>query len=106
MATRIRHSQAGACTISLSSARVFRILLLQEFNRNKLLILTESSKHNGSTITSTLKQLSLEHDIPLSTLKRNALRLRHLGLVDFGTTSERRDLAITRTGTELLQLID
>jgi RIO-like serine/threonine protein kinase len=105
MATRNKYMQAGACDGSRSCVGLFRALLLKELNKNKIIILRRASGTYKSSVTSALRELSNTYGIPLSTLKQSACSLKNLGLIEYGTAEEPKELTITKTGINALKLM-
>lgn len=82
-----------------SGSEKLRPVLLRCINPKQILILSEISKKSGETATTLLIRLSLEHSLPLSTLKLNMKKLISLGLV-----LQENSKPVTLTGAGLLLL--
>lgn len=67
----------------------FRNLILRTLNDNQMLILDAVASRERS-LTSILKELSVECGVPLSTLKLNARILRELNLISYGSVWNKR----------------
>ncbi len=81
-----------------------RRLILRTLNDNQLLVLNAIAERNQS-LTSLLKKLSEEYDIPLSTLKLNARILRDLNLITYGSIHERRVAKLKDLGMFIMQVM-
>lgn len=57
-------------------------------------------------MTSLLRSLSEEWEIPLSTLKLNARILRELNLISYGSIREKRDAQVEKLGSFVLGLLE
>jgi len=57
-------------------------------------------------MTSLLRSLSEEWEIPLSTLKLNARILRELNLISYGSIREKRDAQVEKLGNFVLGLLE
>jgi len=57
-------------------------------------------------MTSLLRSLSEEWEIPLSTLKLNARILRELNLISYGSIHEKRDAQVEKLGSFVLGLLE
>jgi hypothetical protein len=57
-------------------------------------------------MTSLLRVLSEECDVPLSTLKLNGRILRELNLISYGSTREKRNAKVEALGAFVLRLLD
>jgi len=57
-------------------------------------------------MTSLLRSLSEEWEIPLSTLKLNARILRELNLISYGSIREKRDAQVEKLGSFVLGLME
>jgi len=57
-------------------------------------------------MTSLLRSLSEEREIPLSTLKLNARILRELNLISYGSIREKRDARVEKLGSFVLGLLE
>ncbi len=91
---------------SRASEVVLRRLLLRALNRNQRLILQAVSEIRLATITSILRFLSREFNIPLSTLKLNARILKELGLIDFGNTKQIKAAKLTPAGELVVTILN
>jgi len=80
----------------------FGLVLRRSLNNNQILILTEIDKGAGKTITATLKYISRDSGISLSTLKLNAKILRELGLIIY---AEYRAAELTEFGAVIFNFI-
>jgi len=58
------------------------------------------------SLTSTLKQLSEEYGIPLSTLKLNARILRELKLISYGSIHNKRSARLENLGSFVVDLVN
>jgi hypothetical protein len=58
------------------------------------------------SLTSTLKQLSEEYGIPLSTLKLNARILRELKLISYGSIHNKRSARLENLGNFVVDLVN
>ena len=76
--------------------------LLKAITKKQILLLSEIRRNNGNTITSLLTALSSESGIPLSTLKRSALILRQLELIDY---SDFMPVNLTKSGSLILDMV-
>ena len=76
--------------------------LLKAITKKQILLLSEIRRNNGNTITSLLTALSSESGIPLSTLKRSALILRQLELIEY---SDFMPVSLTKTGSLILEMV-
>lgn len=90
--------------ISRSGISDLRNLILRTLNDNQLLILTNVARQR-KTMTSLLRALSEECDIPLSTLKLNGRILRELNLISYGSTRDKRNAKVEALGTFVLRLL-
>ncbi|MGD2200269.1 MAG: hypothetical protein PVJ38_01390 [Candidatus Bathyarchaeota archaeon] len=57
------------------------------------------------SITSLLRRLSVEHSVPLSTLKLNARILRRLNLISYGSRQVERYAEVEKLGSFVLRLL-
>ena len=97
----------GGCVstpISTGGVNDLRRLILRTLNENQLLILASVASQRRS-LTSLLKDLSEEREIPLSTLKLNARILRELNLISYGSTREKRLAEVEKLGSFVLRLL-
>ena len=81
-----------------------RVLILRTLNDNQLLVLNAVAEREQS-LTSLLKQLSEEYQIPLSTLKLNARILRELNLISYGSIRHKRTAQLESLGKFILRLL-
>jgi len=58
------------------------------------------------SLTSTLKQLSEEYGIPLSTLKLNARILRELKLISYGSIHNKQSARLENLGSFVVGLVN
>jgi hypothetical protein len=79
-------------------------LILRTLNDNQLLVLN-AIEENDQSLTSLLKQLSIEYGIPLSTLKLNARILRELNLISYGSIHNKRSAQLENLGKFVLSLL-
>ena len=75
----------------------FRNLILRTINDNQMLILNAVASRERS-LTSILKELSVECGVPLSTLKLNARILRGLNLISYGYVWDKRTAKLETLG--------
>ncbi len=75
----------------------FRNLILRTLNDNQILILNAVASRERS-LTSILKELSVECGVPLSTLKLNARILRELNLISYGSVWNKRAAKLETLG--------
>jgi hypothetical protein len=97
----------GGCVstpISTGGVNDLRRLILRTLNDNQLLILTSIASQRRS-LTSLLKDLSEDREIPLSTLKLNARILRELNLISYGSTREKKTAEVEKLGSFVLRLL-
>jgi len=97
----------GGCAstpISTGGVNDLRRLILRTLNENQLLILTSVASQRRS-LTSLLKDLSEEREIPLSTLKLNARILRELNLISYGSIREKKTAEVEKLGSFVLRLL-
>jgi hypothetical protein len=78
--------------------------MLRTLNDNQLLLLNAISERNQS-LTSLLKQLSVEYGIPLSTLKLNARILRELNMINYGSVRERKEAELNDLGRFVMSVM-
>ena len=57
-------------------------------------------------MTSLLRSLSEEWEIPLSTLKLNARILRELNLISYGSIHDKRNARVEKLGSFVLELLE
>ena len=69
----------------------------------RLLIISKLASCRGRSITSVLRELSIVHGIPISTLKLNAAKLRELGIIDFGSRDEERPALLSAKGFAIIR---
>lgn len=69
----------------------------------RLLIISKIASRRGRSITSVLRELSIVHGIPISTLKLNAAKLRELGIIDFGSKGEERPALLSDEGFAIIR---
>ena len=81
-----------------------RRLILRTLNDNQILILSTVSRQRRS-MTSLLKSLSEESDVPLSTLKLNARILREFNLISYGSTRRRPEARLCPLGSFVIRLL-
>ena len=96
--------ERASAPISKGSIADLRRLVLRTLNDNQILILSNVAKHRKS-ITSLLRSLSEEFDIPLSTLKLNARILRELNLISYGSAEGVRKAELRALGSFILSLL-
>ena len=97
----------GGCAstpISTGGVNDFRNLILRTLNDNQLLILNAVATHDRS-LTSLLKELSEECEIPLSTLKLNARILRELKLISYGSIRNKRAAQLEVLGSFIFGIV-
>lgn len=82
-----------------------RRVLFRAFNKNQLIILWELSNGHRRSISSLLRAISNEMNIPLSTLKLNAKILKELGLIDFGDGKTFKLATLTHPGKVIMKII-
>ena len=90
--------------ISMGGVDGLRNLILRTLNDNQLLVLNKISEKD-QTLTSLLKQISTEYEIPLSTLKLNARILRELNLISYGNIHVKRTAQLESLGKFILRLL-
>ena len=73
-------------------------------NKNQTLILNEIS-NNEENITETLRKISKNTNIPISTLKLNSQILKDLDLIEFGSSSKFQLAKLTDFGNDVLKII-
>ena len=97
----------GRASVPISSGGVdnLRNLILRTLNDNQLLVLNAVSERDQS-LTSTLKQLSEEYGIPLSTLKLNARILRELKLISYGSIHNKQSARLENLGSFVVGLVN
>lgn len=79
-----------------------RKTLLKALCEKQILLLDEIRKNNGNTITSLLTRISSDSKIPISTLKRNAIILKRLDLVQY---SDFMPAKLTKAGKIVLDAV-
>lgn len=89
--------------ISTSGVTDLRKLILRTLNDNQLLVLNSVSEREQS-LTSLLKRLSEDYEIPLSTLKLNARILRELNLISYGSIRDKRAAQLEPLGNFVMKL--
>ena len=96
----------GSASTPISTGGVddLRVLILRTLNDNQLLVLNAVAEREQS-LTSLLKQLSQEYQIPLSTLKLNARILRELNLISYGSIRDKRTAQLESLGSFILRLL-
>jgi hypothetical protein len=96
----------GSASTPISTGGVddLRVLILRTLNDNQLLVLNAVADREQS-LTSLLKQLSQEYQIPLSTLKLNARILRELNLISYGSIRDKRTAQLESLGSFILRLL-
>ena len=96
----------GSASTPISTGGVddLRNLILRTLNDNQLLVLNAVAERQQS-LTSLLKQLSEEYEIPLSTLKLNARILRELNLISYGSIRDKRKAQVENLGRFVLRLL-
>ena len=82
----------------------FRNLILRTINDNQMLILDAVASRERS-LTSILKELSVECGIPLSTLKLNARILRKLNLISYGSVWDKRVAKLETLGEFIHEIV-
>jgi hypothetical protein len=80
-------------------------LILRSLNDNQRLILKTIAK-NDDTLTSQLTDLSISHEIPLSTLKLNARILRDMNLISYGTIKNKKNARIETLGELVIKITE
>lgn len=105
MAMHARRGQDGTCKVSSCSVNLLKLLLLRELNDNKIAVLRYALNCYHTSVTSVLRQMNEVHGIPISTLKQAAGSLKELGLIDYGTAAEPKELTLTNAGAEALKLM-
>ena len=103
---RIRPSDGCASTpISEGGVDDLRRLILRTLNDNQVLVLKAVAERRQS-LTSLLRQLSMDHGVPLSTLKLNARILRELNLISYGSLTHRKAARLESLGRFVYRVID
>jgi len=95
---------SASAPISTSGVDNLRVLILRTLNDNQLLVLNAVYEREQS-LTSLLKQLSEEYQIPLSTLKLNARILRELNLITYGSIRDKKNARLGSLGRFVLRLL-
>ncbi|MFO7793154.1 MAG: hypothetical protein R6W73_09310 [Candidatus Saliniplasma sp.] len=85
--------------------KVLKELFSRALNSNQIFLLEHIDGDNES-LNSVLRELSGEHNKPLSTLKLNARILKDLGLLSYGTKSDPEPVDLTCHGEFVLKMID
>jgi hypothetical protein len=80
-------------------------LILRTLNDNQVLVLKAVAERRQS-LTSLLRQLSMDHGVPLSTLKLNARILRELNLISYGSLTHRKAARLENLGRFIYRVID
>jgi hypothetical protein len=80
-------------------------LILRTLNDNQILVLKAVAERRQS-LTSLLRQLSMDHGVPLSTLKLNARILRELNLISYGSLTQRKVARLESLGRFVYRVID
>lgn len=78
-------------------------ILLKALSCHQRLILREISKRTGETSTALLIRMSRDKSIPLSTLKLNFRKIRHMGLV---AHEDSRPVRLSKTGMLVLKILE
>ena len=96
----------GSASTPISSSGVddLRNLILRILNDNQLLVLNAIAERQQS-LTSLLNRLSKEYEIPLSTLKLNARKLRELNLISYGNIHTKRKAQLKTLGKFIVRLM-
>ena len=96
----------GSASTPISTGGVddLRNLILRTLNDNQLLVLNAVAERQQS-LTSLLKQISEEYEIPLSTLKLNARILRELNLISYGSIRDKRAAQLENLGRFVIRLL-
>jgi hypothetical protein len=81
-------------------------LLLSSINEKQVIILSRLYYNRNEGITSVLRSLSISEEIPLSTLKLNARKLREFGLIAFSGGGSLRPATLTKSGSTILSIIN
>jgi len=79
-------------------------LLLRTINKNQILILTHI-RRVPTPITSILREISKNYNVPLSTLKGSARALRDLNLIAYGDDSDFLGVELTELGRFVSRLL-
>ena len=80
-------------------------MILRTLNDNQVLVLKAVAERRQS-LTSLLRQLSMDHGVPLSTLKLNARILRELNLISYGSLTHRKAARLENLGRFIYRVID
>jgi hypothetical protein len=80
-------------------------LILRTLNDNQVLVLKAVAERRQS-LTSLLRQLSMDNGVPLSTLKLNARILRELNLISYGSITQRKVARLESLGSFVYRVID
>ncbi|MFH2112230.1 MAG: hypothetical protein ABIJ47_13340 [Candidatus Bathyarchaeota archaeon] len=80
-------------------------MILRTLNDNQVLVLKAVAERRQS-LTSLLRQLSMDHGVPLSTLKLNARILRELNLISYGSLTHRKAARLESLGRFVYRVID
>jgi len=96
--------ERASAPISKGSVCDLRRLVLRTLNEKQILILTNVARQRR-TMTSLLRSLSTEFDIPLSTLKLNARILRELNLISYGWAEGVKEAELRDLGAFILSLL-
>lgn len=106
MRREVNGAGGGSVSTPISTGGVtdFRNLILRTLNDNQLLIMGAVASQKRS-LTSILKELSVECEIPLSTLKLNARILRELNLISYGSIKNKREARLESLGSFIFGII-
>jgi len=95
----------ASAPISKGGVADLRRLILRTLNDNQILILSSTARQSRS-MTSLLRSLSEEHEVPLSTLKLNARILRDLNLISYGNACGAKEAEVRPLGAFVLRLLE
>lgn len=88
--------------VDIVSCKILKRLLKKTLNEKQLILLNKISDNKEMTLSSLLRNVSLESQIPLSTLKLNSKKLKELDIIDYGNCKK---IELTESGLLVLNVL-